>query len=133
MKKPIIYLASPYWHEQETIRISRVYLTQLIVAKLLSEGNIIYSPICHNAPLAKFIPDVLRHDHGFWMGIDLPILAKADFLWVLTLDGWSKSRGVAREIEFALSLNMPITYLAGGDEGADIEDRGNLTRAEPSA
>lgn len=43
-----------------------------------------------------------------WMKMDLPILKNADELHVLCLDGWRTSRGVAREIEFAEQLGIPV-------------------------
>lgn len=112
MEATFIYLASPYWHEREIIRIARVNMVRKKTAALMEEGYVVYSPICHNHPVAAHLPSVLRHSHDFWMKQDLVILNRADELWVLTLDDWQVSRGVTKEIEFAKIAHKPIRYIA---------------------
>lgn len=109
--KPLIYLASPYWHEDEIVRLARATQTRQKTAQLLVAGNVVYSPIVHNESLVKFLPEGLRHDHDFWMGIDLPVLQRCDQLWIYMLDGWKESRGVQREIEFAKQADKTLNYI----------------------
>jgi hypothetical protein len=53
-----------------------------------------------------------RHiDHEFWMKQDIPMLARAERLMVLMIDGWKQSRGVAEEIYFAINRRLPIEYI----------------------
>lgn len=48
--------------------------------------------------------------NGFWMKQDLPILAWADKLIVLTLDGWRQSRGLNQEMCFAYEREIDIEF-----------------------
>jgi len=45
------------------------------------------------------------------MAQDLPILACASRLIVLRLDGWDRSRGVTKEIEFAAERGIPVEFI----------------------
>ncbi len=74
----------------------------------MKRGNVIFSPIAHSHSIeceAGFM-----EGFDFWMYQDLPILEKSSELWVLELEGWKQSRGVAREIETARSAGIPIRY-----------------------
>lgn len=112
MDSKLIYLASPYWHESAWMRKGRVELVQQKTAELLYQGYVIYSPIAHNAELARYLPPSIRNSHGFWLGLDLVILRRCDELWVLTLLEWKLSRGVLCEIEEAKKLSLPIRYIS---------------------
>lgn len=112
MDSKLIYLASPYWHENPWMRKGRVQLVQKKTAELLYQGYAVYSPIAHNAGLAYYLPPSVRHSHDFWLEIDLIILRRCNELWVLTLLEWQLSRGVAREIEEAKTLSLPIRYIS---------------------
>lgn len=75
---------------------------------MLRRGLVVYSPIVHNHPIAELID--LPKDWAFWEKIDITMLAKCDMLYVLKINGWEKSRGVAAEIKFAMNRNIPITH-----------------------
>ena len=36
------------------------------------------------------------------------VLARCNFVWVLQLDGWEWSRGIAHELELAEEIGIPI-------------------------
>jgi len=103
-----IYLASPYsgTHNEQEFRFQAAEKT---VAQLLRKGIMVYSPIVHCHTLAK------NHDlpqgFGFWSRYNYALLAKASELRVLKLSGHSTSRGVAGEIAFAESCNIPVTFM----------------------
>ena len=42
---------------------------------------------------------------------DLAILQAAERLVVLRLPGWERSRGIAREIQEATRLSIPVEYM----------------------
>lgn len=48
----LIYLASPYNHPDEKVRIERFKEIVKISARLMKRGWIVYSPIVHNHPIA---------------------------------------------------------------------------------
>lgn len=108
-----IYLASPYWHEREVIRLQRVNLVRKAAAELMEKGYVIYSPICHCVDIAKHLSAANRHSHEFWMKQDLPILAQADSLWILMLEDWQQSRGLQAEIHFATDNSIPAVFTTG--------------------
>lgn len=107
----MIYLASPYSHADELVREGRYREACKHAAMLMSDGEIVFSPIAHSHPIAIYLPSDKVCDFDFWMEQDLPILAACDDLYVLMLAGWEKSRGVAREIEFARQSAIPTTYI----------------------
>lgn len=111
MTKPLIYLASPYWHEQEVIRLTRANMVKKKTAELMENGYVVFSPICHAVNIAPHLPAALRNSHDFWMGIDLPILRVCAEFWVLTLHEWQLSVGITRELEEAKLLHKPIRYI----------------------
>jgi hypothetical protein len=108
MKRQFIYLASPYSHPDASVREARYQANLKKTAEYLSEGKPVFSPIAHTHHVADFLEERLRMDHEFWMKADLAILRDAAELHVLMLDGWQQSKGVAREIEYADSIGIPV-------------------------
>jgi hypothetical protein len=100
-----IYLASPYSANPEEFHQRALDTT----ARLIAQGELIYSPIvhCHPIHLVAGMPKTF----DFWMKHNFGMLSKATALWVLTLPGWEKSTGVRAEIEHALQCQIPIRYI----------------------
>lgn len=109
----MIYLASPYFHQDPLVMQFRFQAVQEAVAAIMRSGCAVYSPIAHNHPLALQFD--LPHGWDFWAQMDLPILAKSSRLWVLCLSGWQGSVGVNAERDFAALAGIPITYIEPGD------------------
>ncbi len=105
----MIYLASPYAHKNPLIMELRFEKVCRVAGAMMKDGLFIYSPIAHNHPIATRID--LPRTWDFWKNIDLHILEKCDQLWVLKLEGWEESKGVAAEIKFAEEKKIPITYV----------------------
>ena len=105
-----IYLASPYSHPDPDVRSDRAAAAMAVAVDLMRAGLAVFSPIAHSHAIAM-IHD-LPGDWGFWEAQDIPLLHHAAELYVLTLDGWDSSRGVASEIAYARSLDKPITYIS---------------------
>ena len=103
----MIYLACPYSHEDSKVRARRFTLANVMAAKLMEQGYVVFSPLSHSVPIEPFTG---RKPHDFWMHQDLPWLAFCDELHLLMLDGWAQSSGIAREVEEAVSLKMPIVF-----------------------
>lgn len=72
------------------------------------EGKVVFSPIAHTHHVADYMEEKYRMDFALWMKADLPILRHAKELHVLMLDGWQRSRGVTREIEYADHVGIPV-------------------------
>lgn len=107
------YLASPYSHADEAVRLLRYEQVALVAGKLALTGEIVFCPITHSHQIGVAINRPV--DHDFWLRLDRPFLVHASRCKVLRLDGWEKSSGVREEIELSDHLGIPVTYL-------DLED-----------
>ena len=105
----ILYLASPYSHENELIRQRRYHLACRTAAKLMKADIAVFSPLANTIPAVEFGGLELSH-HGF-LRLDLPMLRRCDELLVLYLDGWQESIGVQQELGEAILLQKPITTI----------------------
>lgn len=105
----MIYLASPYSSRDSMLREQRFRDACRTAAKLLSEGQAVFSPIVHGHPLVEY---GLPPNWPFWERFDRDHLVRCDEVVVLMLDGWRESAGVAAEIRIAGELGKPVRYLA---------------------
>ncbi len=104
-----IYLASPYSHDDEAVRLKRHEDVCKVAARLMHEGTPVFSPIAHSCAVEKHFK--APEGFAFWMNQDIPILVCASKMVVLCLDGWRESRGVTRELEIARQFHIPVEYL----------------------
>lgn len=106
----MIYLASPYSSQHEEVRHRR-YLEVRATAALLipREREAVFSPIIYAHEMAR------EHDIGTdaktWRRFNMDMLRHASKLYVLTIEGWVSSLGVAEEIDVAKSLGTEIHYI----------------------
>ena len=107
--KKLVYLATPYTHEDKAVEEWRFKMVNAKAAELMSQGLIIFSPISHTHPIA-LAGDLPVH-WEFWETFDKVFLNHSYKLMVLMLDGWKQSRGVAAEIEMATKLGLEIEYI----------------------
>lgn len=112
------YLASPYSvvqpiseQQARVLRDSRYRRVCKLAAKLMKEGKKVFCPIAHSHPIEVIgMPGEIQSG-DFWLDQDFAILQHANELIVYQMDGWDKSSGIRREIEFAEEHNIPITYI----------------------
>ena len=107
MKK--IYLAAPYSHGDFAVCDQRFRAANWMAAQLMSEGNIVFSPLSHSHPISLCLNNSL--DHDFWLAQDRTFVEWCDAVYVLCLMGWESSFGVNREIEWAMELGKEVIYL----------------------
>ena len=107
----MIYLASPYNHEDKNIRDRRAEKVKKKAAELMMEGHIVFSPIAHGCAIKPYLSKDLEVNHRFWLEQDAAYLFKMKALYVLRLEGWDKSKGVAWEIETANVLGVPVVMV----------------------
>ena len=105
----MIYLASPYTHSDPFVREERYLRASKALTFLLSRHEWAYSPIVHCHELAKI--GGLPPDAGFWQDYDFYMLGKCDKFYILRIEGWEQSKGVAAEKAEAERLSIPVTYL----------------------
>ncbi len=104
------YLAIPYtWNPDVSFDI-----VNRVAADLMAKGDIIFSPISHSHCIADHLEKELRIDQDFWMHQDLPMVALAEEVIVVVINGNMdlvlNSQGVQTEIEEAHRLGLPVTY-----------------------
>ena len=104
----MIYLASPYTHTDPAIELSRYEQVCQQVARLMREGVHVFSPIAHSHGCTKY---GLPGDWDFWQAIDVEWISMCSELWVLRIDGWAMSRGIAAEIDIANNLGKRVRYI----------------------
>jgi hypothetical protein len=106
----LIYLASPYTHDDKKRQETRYNDAVKYLAKFMKQGYHLFSPIahCHTASVRHGLPG----DWQYWKDYCSLMVPKCDELWVLMIDGWDKSSGVRGEVELAESLNIPVKYIA---------------------
>lgn len=105
----IIYFCSPYTHADKEVVESRYLKTATAIAKLISEGHVVISPIVYGHNLLKYHD--MPSDWEFWKNFCRSFLEKCEEMIVYKLDGWDKSTGIAGEIEFAKSLGITVKYM----------------------
>ena len=104
----MIYLAGPYSHNDPEVRESRYNEHLRHLAHCLNDGLVVFSPIVHWHVVAT--THMLPTEWAFWRTLDFAFLERCDRLFVLKLDGWENSVGLAAELEFARQRNIPIEY-----------------------
>ena len=104
-----IYLASPYSHPEPEMRVLRFNEACRVAGLLMKEGHTVFSPIAHSHAIEQTFDSI--EPGPFWMKQDIPILRHADAVYVLMLDGWDKSKGVAQEVELAKQAMIPVEYI----------------------
>lgn len=106
----VVYLGSPYSHKDKKVRDKRARDISKVAARLMGMGYCIYCPIAETVMIAKY-GQIKSTSWEFWKTQDLPKLAMCKELWVCTMPGWKKSKGVGGEMEFALMNYIPIYLL----------------------
>lgn len=104
----IVYFACPYSHKDKEVVKERVEKATKVVAKLVSEGNVVISPIIYGDLLLKHheMPD----DWQFWKNFCETFLSKCDKMIVYMLPEWNHSTGVLAEIDLARKLGIRSTF-----------------------
>lgn len=102
-----VYLASPYSDYDPIVREQRYQAAIAAAAKLMLDGNIVFSPVAHG----HVIDRVISESHNFWMDQCLGILEMASAVYVLNIEGAGCSVGVSLEIAKAHELNIPVYFI----------------------
>lgn len=104
-----IYLAGPYSHPDPAVRESRYDALTEVYASICRQGLVCYSPITHSHVAAE------RHglplDAAYWSRVNQSFMLACRELWILELDGWDTSLGVAMETKWAKEMRLPIKRL----------------------
>jgi hypothetical protein len=121
MKKPLIYLASPYSHTSTCIREDRYQAALKCTSWLIENGFWVFSPIVHSHNLPCNSGD--RISFEFWEEFDTETITRMDELWVLDIPGVLESKGVRAEIEIAKLQSKKIMVVIPLNNGSyDIRE-----------
>lgn len=102
----MIYLASPYSHELEHIRIRRYLLARDFCHLEMRKGIEIFSPIVYGHQFAYDLG--YGEDAATWQSFNFEMLLACREMWILTIPGWEESFGVALERNQAKNALIPI-------------------------
>jgi len=114
--KTLVYLASPYSHQNPEIESKRYHAVMRAAVRMLGEGVPVFAPIVYSHPMvpyANFIWDG-EGENGLFdkrSDFDYRMIDACDVLCVLMLDGWEESVGVSAEIEYAQKAGKFIEYI----------------------
>jgi len=106
-----IYLAIPYTFNSEL----SYKIANEVAAKLMGEGNVVFSPISHSHVIADYMDESLRYSQEFWMAQDLPFIAWCDKIVCIVIGEFGyelieNSKGVQRELKEANQLNKELEF-----------------------
>jgi len=105
-KDHLIYLASPFTHENTNVEHHRFIQAEVITALILKNNFNVFSPIVHCYEIAKKFK--LPSDFTFWAIYDEAMLKRCTHVVILDIEGWEISKGVANEKRLAEKYNIPI-------------------------
>ena len=103
----IIYLAGPYTHPDPAVRIARTLAVDKAAAHFMDNKQVVYSPLTHGHRISEFMKTDVGC-HRFWLSQCWPFLSVAKAVYVLTIPGWLRSKGVRFEVETAIALGIPV-------------------------
>ena len=113
-KQGLIYVASPYYHDNHYIMEERWEITSKACYIMLQAGFHIISPIMHWHPTKKLGLQYGQVDDKL-VALNVKLLNCCNEIVVLTLNGWKESLGVTAEIEYARTNNINLVYLSDID------------------
>jgi len=107
--KKLIYLASPYTHDDRAVEVERFRVACRVAAHIMRKGDHVFSPIAHSHNIATY---GLPSDFDFWREYDERMIYFCDSVAVVCLSGWETSRGVQGEIRFAEKLGKRVRLIS---------------------
>ena len=105
----MIYLASPYSHEDPAVQNRRFRVVCRVAARLMRQGHQVFSPIAHSHPIAE--SGGLPGDWAFWEAYDHTMMDACKELWVVMMDGWATSRGIMAEVGYMQAAGKQVAYI----------------------
>jgi hypothetical protein len=113
-KKQRIFLASPYTHENKEVMTIRYEAALKATAKLIQEGNIVFSPIVHCHPVAVIYD--LPKSYSFWQAYTQSFIVNwAEVFSILCLEDWENSTGIKEESILAREIGLSFSHIYLGN------------------
>lgn len=105
----MIYVASPYSHEDAKVRERQAMSVVAFSAALMEAGVHVFSPIAHCHLMAANYS--LPGNFEFWEAYDREYMDFCESMIVYTLPGWNTSVGVSAEVQYMRESNKSIIYV----------------------
>ncbi len=109
MRDKLVYLASPYHHDNYYVMKARYEDTARACYYLLRNGFNVVSPICHWHPM-KIVAGSFDAVDDDLIRTNTHLLTACDAIWVVMFNGWKGSAGVSEEIALARKLGKEVRY-----------------------
>lgn len=106
----MIYLASPYTHENPEIVKQRVNIAGQVSAKLLELGIHSISPVVYGQALIEH-GQMTDSSWDYWGKFCGDIMDICDQMYILDIDGWNDSKGIIGETDYMKILGKPVLLL----------------------
>lgn len=118
----MIFLASPYSHPSANVRGERFLQAATAAGNIILNGYNVFSPISHSHYIFELVP-ATGSSWEQWAEINHEMIDLSTEVWVLALNGWEQSKGVANEIEYAGATGKPVKFV--NVQGEFIDDPRN--------
>jgi len=106
-RQPFVYLASPYRHKDPQVMHRRFEQAISAMLHAWEIGYPAFAPIVYTHPISVCLPWLPNQRY---QSFDDRILAVADELWILQLDGWEQSEGLRHEEGLAKAMGKQVRY-----------------------
>ena len=106
----MIYVASPYTHENSNIEYERYLIARNYTARLLNARQSAFSPIVYG-----YYFHTQENTPGtapYWWPLNRAMIEVCSSFHVLIINGWVESAGVTHEIAYAKELGRRIQYVS---------------------
>ena len=110
LKGKLIYVASPYYHDNPLVMSTRYDAVAYFCYLMLRHELTPFSPICHWHPM-KANGNTFKDIDNDLIRVNMEMLKKCDILLVLQLNGWKESHGVNAEVAQARELGLEVRYI----------------------
>ena len=108
----ITYLAGPYTADSPRTRLSRYKILTKVASLLIEKGEIVFSPITMTHPIDVLLAeDNATLGSEFWVRFDEAFMKACFRIKVLKIEGWDRSAGVKREIDYFRKMGREVIYL----------------------
>ena len=121
----MVYLATPYYLKVKSkeigenkpdyyeldmkTRAERFVAVNEVALKLMKAGFGVISPISQSHPIATQCD--VGGTFDFWEELDYNLILRCDMVMVYRQEGWERSEGVRKEVDFAKQNGIPVFYI----------------------
>jgi len=105
----MIYLATPYTHDDPAVMHERFLQVNRTAARLMASGVHLISPISHTHPIA--LAGELPTSWDYWEAYDRRLIEICTGMSVVCQDGWDCSVGVTAEVNIAREFGLVVEFI----------------------